>query len=307
MISTCRHCIAPVSGGFVVASLDDATLNLRHPTGTVEQLARGVSTFGLAGAGDRLLVARVAGSTLYAALSTDAGATFNDSYLVTGTGGSVLPAPLVWETGAAVAWGVSSTGVQPGAWVAEYDGATWTSTCLSPTGLFPDLAGNGAGHLWCAWREGDGRTSGYTLWLAEKPAGGQWSPGVRLGEGMDPALAWDGDLLIGWHSGGFVASMGRVDGGRIVDVQVLDRAGMFVGLAAGGGKRAAVWSRYSTVGDAKLDEARNVVVHTGDQDIVVTSEGSQVQPGVAVDGEGNVAVAWADRAEGTVRVEGVGG
>lgn len=305
--STTRQSLAAVTTGWLLAYTQGTALYLRRYAGqsyTDERIASGVTAYALAADGaQRALLAYVARGRLQIRRSSDGAQSFGAAFTATLKAGSqALPAAYVSWGDDVVAWGSGS-----GLHLMRYVEDRWKAETLSgeATAGFPALTGDGKGRLWCAWREGDS-TFGYGVYLNEYA--GKWGSAGCVASGMDPALAWDGDLRVGYHTGGFSAYAGRCDMGRLQDVERLDSSGMFVALAPG----AAVWSRYSKPGDPKADSLRTVAGATWDgrgwvERAVTSATGGQVRPSVAVDALGRVGVAWVDQDQGeVVMVEGVG-
>lgn len=232
---------------------------------------------------------------------------------------SGCPAAVAWTGGTEVAWTQDS-----GVWTSRQVGAAFgmpvlVSGDMSPG--FPSLASDGKGRTWCAWRVQD---SGGRYWirLAERASGS--APWVRWDtaiQGMDPSLVYQSGLLwLGYHLGWDCrVTCGAANSSAWAPTAkprrpeaALDAQGHFVGLAAGGGRVVASWSRWAQIGDDKRDDLRSAAWATLSLPVSgitvsgkgATQVGHQLYPSPYATERG-CGVVWVDGAAGTIQRAGL--
>ena len=316
-LQTGRHCLAWAGDRWALAFLDGNRLTVRWASSSAardEGIASGVGSYALAGDGaGALALGYVVASTLWVRLFQ--GGRWSQPFGVATRVGA-LPVLRTWCQGGAqraeVVWGSAGGAV----WSRRYSGTRWDSPMLldgDVTAGFPALAGDGGGGSWAAWRVGT-QDSGYQIRFARRDADTlPWEGWGHSIAGMDPDLALDdGILLLGYHQGGKSVHVATFDadgsGEAPLSTSRLDTSGLFVGVAAGAGRRLATWSHWpSASSDAKDDTTRTVRAATASGSGAwsvsspTTATGYQVQPGPAV-GPSGPAVAWADLTNNQVRL-----
>lgn len=213
------------------------------------------------GPSGEVVVAWRVGTSVYASTSADL-VTWSAPVVVgtTGEGGSFHSA--AWDNGGPyVAWVNAAKEAASGAMdapgqavVARLTGGKWTTSTLAPTVAVvavdkgtvtyrtPKVSGQKFDHVWISAPDGSGA--------------------IDLGEGYDPAVAVDGDVVaVGYHIGGAAWLATSKDGGKTWERTQLDPLGQFVDPFIAGGKAGAVWISFpdATAAASPRDSSRHRV------------------------------------------------
>lgn len=296
---TDRDCLG-YRAGWHIAHLQGSDLYVRQIDSLTEKLASRVGSFAFSATDAGMIIVYVSGGSLYSRIKTDS--SWGVPVLLAEKVGP-LPSCYCWSTPDGFWAGVAWHGADGGVWVARYEENTWqNAVCLdsAPGAQYPALTGDGICNLWAAWEEEPSSPGSSTIKLAVFD-GCFWVRWPETVTGDDPSLGFDGKKLnLGYQDrwSTFIREI-NYKTHEIGAAVKLGSTALFTGIDADPltGQAAVVWSHWEDQSPDMTDYGSRTVKaaireDTQWQEISVTEDFDQGQPGIAHGPDGSWGIGW---------------